>query len=281
MAYRTFNPGERDRNWREPWRSERDDASYQARQRYGGGESDDFERRGWRQGSDYYGDDMERYGGRRYGGSLRDDRSPEVWRGGRDEWSDERYHGRGLSDAFGDFTSPDHDSMLRWSDADAGSMGGSDWRRDRGDSREERYDPRSAGETRRWRSDVSRYGGWGSLASAMGVSAGGEFKGRGPRGYRRSDERIREEVCDLLTDDPRIDASDVEVNVENGEVTLSGTVDSRTEKRRAEDLIEVMPGVKDVHNRLRTKQPGLLERAAEAMRPHSTETTRTEHGARR
>jgi hypothetical protein len=224
---------------------------------------------------------MERYGGRRYGGSLRDDRSPEVWRGGRDDWRDERYQGHGVSDAFGDFSSPDDDSMLHWSDADAGSMGGSGWRRDRGDWREDRYDPRSAGETHRWRSDMSRYGGWGSLASAMGVSAGGEFKGRGPRGYRRSDERIREEVCDLLTDDPRIDASEVEVTVENGEVTLAGAVDSRMEKRCAEDLIEHIPGVKDVHNRLRTNQPGLLERAAEALRPNSTESTRSGQGARR
>jgi osmotically-inducible protein OsmY len=57
--------------------------------------------------------------------------------------------------------------------------------------------------------------------------------GKGPRGYQRSDERVFEDVCDRLTDDPRVDASDVEVRVENGEVTLTGTVRSRVEKHAA------------------------------------------------
>src|SRR5262249_60892996 len=60
--------------------------------------------------------------------------------------------------------------------------------------------------------------------------------GRGPRGYHRSDERIREDVNDRLTDDWYIDASDIEVSVNNGMVTLSGRVNSREEKRRAEDF---------------------------------------------
>jgi osmotically-inducible protein OsmY len=77
------------------------------------------------------------------------------------------------------------------------------------------------------------------------------FSGRGPKGYRRSDERIREEICDRLTDDWRVDASEVEVNVNNGQVTLSGSVHSREEKRKAEDMTESIPGVHDVHNNLR------------------------------
>jgi hypothetical protein len=277
MAYRNFNPGERDRNWREPWRPERDDeAMRQGRYRYGG-ESDDFERRGRRQGSDYYGDNPERYGERRperrYAGSWRDDRNAEIWSGG--ESSDDRYHGRGLSDAFGDFTQPDDVGALRWSDRDEHSRYAGEWRRYPGDWPEDRRDEGAVRDTQQWRSDMGRYGGWGSLASAVGL---GEHRGRGPRGYRRSDDRIREDVCDLLTDDPRIDATDIEVVVQNGELTLSGTVNTRAEKRRAEDLGESVTGVRDVHNRLRTNQPTLLERAAEALRPN--ETTRTE-GARR
>jgi osmotically-inducible protein OsmY len=80
------------------------------------------------------------------------------------------------------------------------------------------------------------------------------YSGRGPKGYRRSDERIRDEVCDRLTDDSRIDATDVEVVVDNGEVTLSGAVYSRGEKRKAEDVAESIPGVRDVHNNLRVGQ---------------------------
>ncbi|WP_116811886.1 BON domain-containing protein [Steroidobacter cummioxidans] len=79
----------------------------------------------------------------------------------------------------------------------------------------------------------------------------GEFSGRGPRGYRRSDDRIREDVCQCLTDDDHIDASNIEVAVKDREVTLSGTVTSRMQKRHAEDLIEGLPGVHDVINSIR------------------------------
>jgi hypothetical protein len=79
----------------------------------------------------------------------------------------------------------------------------------------------------------------------------GEFRGRGPRGYRRSDERIKEDVCQCLTDDSHIDASNIDVTVNDREVVLAGTVQSRYEKRHAEDLIERIPGVRDVINSLR------------------------------
>lgn len=82
----------------------------------------------------------------------------------------------------------------------------------------------------------------------------GPFVGRGPKGYQRSDSRIREDVSDRLTDAPDIDATDIEVNVNNGEVTLSGTVGSRQEKRRSEDVIENVTGVREVHNSLRVSR---------------------------
>ncbi|MFX7506872.1 SWFGD domain-containing protein, partial [Acinetobacter baumannii] len=56
-------------------------------------------------------------------------------------------------------------------------------------------------------------------------------RGRGPRGYSRSDERVREDVSDRLTDDAYIDASDIEVTVSGGEVTLTGMVPDRHTKR--------------------------------------------------
>jgi BON domain len=80
--------------------------------------------------------------------------------------------------------------------------------------------------------------------------------GRGPKGYIRSDERIREDVSDRLTDDWLVDASNIEVAVANGEITLSGTVDSRQAKRRAEDCAESVSGVRNVQNNLRVQQPG-------------------------
>jgi osmotically-inducible protein OsmY len=83
-----------------------------------------------------------------------------------------------------------------------------------------------------------------------------EHRGRGPKGYRRSDERIKEDVNDRLSDDYYIDASDIEVSVQNTEVTLTGAVTSRNDKRRAEDIAESVSGVSNVENRLRVKQSG-------------------------
>ena len=84
----------------------------------------------------------------------------------------------------------------------------------------------------------------------------GRFTGRGPKGYVRSDERIREDVSDRLEQHGEIDASEIEVRVASGEVTLEGTVEDRRTKRLAEDIIETCPGVKQVHNRIRVQGNG-------------------------
>jgi len=82
-----------------------------------------------------------------------------------------------------------------------------------------------------------------------------DYRGRGPRGYQRSDARMFEDICDRLTVDPRIDASDVEVDVKAAEVTLRGSVRSREEKRYAEDVVEHVMGVRDVNNHLKVTRP--------------------------
>ncbi|AFZ69556.1 BON domain-containing protein [Deinococcus peraridilitoris] len=75
--------------------------------------------------------------------------------------------------------------------------------------------------------------------------------GKGPRHGARSDESIQEDVNEALTDDPTVDARDIEVEVQAREVTLHGRVDDRQQKRRAEDVALHVRGVHDVHNRLR------------------------------
>lgn len=82
----------------------------------------------------------------------------------------------------------------------------------------------------------------------------GPHAGRGPRSYQPSDERISEDVCERLTRHGQIDPTDVEVSVDNGEVTLEGTVDSRRTKRMVEDVAETVQGVRDVHNRLQIRE---------------------------
>lgn len=83
---------------------------------------------------------------------------------------------------------------------------------------------------------------------------GASHRGRGPRAYRRSDDRIREDINDRLTDNDWLDASDIEVSVVSAEVTLSGTVDSRYAKRLAEDIAESVSGVSHVQNNLRVNR---------------------------
>jgi osmotically-inducible protein OsmY len=80
-----------------------------------------------------------------------------------------------------------------------------------------------------------------------------DHRGRGPKDYTRSDERIKEDANDRLTEDPRVDASHITVAVSNGELTLNGTVTSRDAKRRAEDCVEDISGVKHVQNNLRVQ----------------------------
>jgi hypothetical protein len=79
----------------------------------------------------------------------------------------------------------------------------------------------------------------------------GPFAGLGPRGYRRADDRICEELHDRLTANGFIDATDIKCLVQDGEVTLSGVVNSRQTKRAAEDVADGIQGVRDVHNNLR------------------------------
>lgn len=96
--------------------------------------------------------------------------------------------------------------------------------------------------------------GQGSRGEYGQAYAGRGFSGRGPKGYQRSDERIKEQLCERLTDDDNIDAGEITIEVKNGEATLTGTVGSREEKRAAEELAERSPGVREVQNHLRVTQ---------------------------
>jgi hypothetical protein len=181
----------------------------------------------------YYGDwRTNRYGDE--GAQARED-----WSRGGDNWSQrgdrERWDEQGI---FG---------------------GGSDWTSSRtygreGEHRGGRYTTPGNYETGRRTSDV---------LSGERYSAG-RFSGKGPKGYRRSDERITEEVCERLTRHPEIDASEVEIRVNAGEVTLTGFVEDRYQKRVAEDIAEEVSGVNDVHNELKVTK-GVGQRIGEAL----------------
>ena len=207
----------------------------------GGGRERDEDRR------DY--GDAAGYGG---GGSWRDFRDVT----GRD-WDDDRFRNpdeffRGRPDRG------ERDRGYRGGNESLGGFYGADQghgRGGRGEDRDERgFLERAGDEIASWFGDDEAARRRAQDAREEGGGYG--HRGRGPRNYRRSDERIREDVSDRLMDDPHIDASDIEVGVANGEVVLTGTVENRFAKRHAEDLAESVSGVTHVQNNLRVRQAG-------------------------
>jgi osmotically-inducible protein OsmY len=113
----------------------------------------------------------------------------------------------------------------------------------------------------------SQFGSQSSFGSTLGQEYGSTersersgpergFFGKGPKGWKRSDDRIKEDVCETLARHARIDASDIDVKVEEACVTLSGTVDSKEIKRAAEMAIENLSGVDDVRNEIKVRKMG-------------------------
>ena len=103
------------------------------------------------------------------------------------------------------------------------------------------------------------------VASWFGGDGGGEerrgerdFRGMGPKGYKRADERISDEAHERLTEDPWVDATNISISVSGGEITLSGTVENREAKHRAERCVEDLAGVNHVQNNLRIERGSVL-----------------------
>lgn len=195
------------------------------------------------------------YAGQRYGGEF----------DGQGQGYGGQYEGQGYGGGYrgrgygGEYRGPDYGRQ------DYGQQYG---QRDYGQGqydnrfRGERWGGRNAPSEMGWRS--SEFGGHNESGPAYGMhgNQGEQFHGtrgmpsnagRGPEGYQRSDERIKEDVHEALTWDHDVDASNIQVKVENGEVTLEGTVHDRQQKRAAEDALEDVRGVTDVHNQLRVE----------------------------
>ncbi|HEY0915929.1 MAG TPA: BON domain-containing protein [Solimonas sp.] len=103
-----------------------------------------------------------------------------------------------------------------------------------------------------WTEEITPYSGWRDQPSG---SPGQDFSPRKtPKGYTRSDERIRDDVCEHLYRSHDVDVGDVSVEVKGGTVTLEGSVPERHMKHRIEDICERCIGVLDVENRIRVSR---------------------------
>jgi osmotically-inducible protein OsmY len=91
-------------------------------------------------------------------------------------------------------------------------------------------------------------------SNSRSTQSRGQHAGKGPKGYQKSDQRLQEEISEIFTQHSELDASEIEIKVQHGEITLSGTVDDRESKRLAEDLAEACSGVKEVHNQIRVNR---------------------------
>jgi hypothetical protein len=181
---------------------------------------------------------------------------PQSWYGdsGREpqfQYGDQAYAERGSAQrGFGQGGSPG--SMLRRGSGGTpyGSSWGGEGRSEGGSSTMGRPSWGSTPYSTAW-------GGEGRAGMERSGPSGREtHRGKGPKNYRRSDERIHEEICERLKQHADLDASEIEVQVKSGTVTLTGTVSERAEKRMAEDAIDDISGVTDVNNQVRVRQPG-------------------------
>jgi osmotically-inducible protein OsmY len=223
-----------------------------------------------RYGRDYYGSDRDPYY-RRYG-SYYDEPYQSRYFSSR---YDEPYRGRSYSEPYGDYNYGQYGYRSRYGEPYRGGY-------------EERYSEphyrnryyrgaedrgfleRAGDEVRSWFGDEEA-----EQRRRMDEMRSGGYVGCGPRGYKRSDERIREDVNERLTDDYYLDASDIEVRVSDCTVTLSGRVDSRSDKRRAADLAESVAGVADVSNQLRIAQSATMTTGTETTGTTRSRTART------
>jgi len=182
--------------------------------------------------------DTDRSHNDRYGRFGQPDWGGESFAGGRDVWS-----GSNRSYGIPSGSEPGGYSFnSTWNDGSAHNWSGSNWASDQD-----------------WNQ--------GRRQAGAGIRPGGST----PKGYTRSDDRIRDDVCEMLYRAHDIDVSNVSVESKSGTITLEGTVSDRRMKHRIEDLCEHCIGVNDVDNRIRVVR--------EASSGFLTDRGRNESGA--
>jgi osmotically-inducible protein OsmY len=191
------------------------------------------------------------------------------------EWGDTDSYGsyrtggrpeeRGRAQDYGYEDSTRYNSQSDWrpQDQDYG-YGSTESSRNLRNQREDRYEGAMDFGSHAFRPQNSSYGNSadynaGRFSSQNYAPSAGRFAGKGPKGYKRSDERIKEEISELIMHHPEVDGSDIEVEVASADVTLTGSVPERKMKHAVEDLIERTLGVGEIHNQLKVKKSDSAE----------------------
>ena len=117
-------------------------------------------------------------------------------------------------------------------------------------------------------------------AAAALTAPSAQYRGVGPKGYRRSDPRVREHVCDQLLLDPYLDASRIVVRVANGRVVLTGSVPN--ERMRASAVaVASNAAAGAVDDKLQVAAPAQRPSRVTAARSRSRKTAKTRRGGQR
>ena len=204
----------------------------------GSEETRNMDRRGNEGRSDYYSNSQNYGRGPRYGNSNIHGRN---YSNGSSSGSN---YGEGSFKKENDFYRSDYDNDWNRRSSDKYSGYGNEKREEDWNNDRDWWD-KTTDEVSSWFGDDEA-----SRRREMDKMNGPHF-GKGPKGYTRSDEKIKEDVQEKLYHDTFVDASDIDVTVSDGEVTLTGTVDNKQTKRRAEDCVEKVTGVKEVSNQLK------------------------------
>lgn len=234
-----------DDSWRGQERNQRWQSADEMDRGYGRNENsqrEDFNRAGSGYRSDTSSlDDYDRLGTTRYG---RNETTHSYFRG--DDFGGQDYT-RGSYGASGGSYGQQRYGSGSYGSGRYGSRGGSSAIPPRQYDRDDRgFFDRASDEVMSWFGDDD-------AARRRQMDHREDHRGKGPAGYTRSNERLLEDANERLMHDSTVDASKITVTCKDNEITLDGTVKSRAEKRRAEDIVDDISGVKHVQNNLRVE----------------------------
>lgn len=106
--------------------------------------------------------------------------------------------------------------------------------------------------------------GFGESGTGWNRDVGRDHSGRGPKGWKLSDEKLKDKVSEVLFHSHDVDPSELEVTVEDNVVYLKGNIQSKGMRRVAEDLVGSIPGVIDVFTQLKIKDTSNFQLSSEA-----------------